>query len=298
MARTGTKPNRTKRRKSPLPYLLPLGVVLLAAVLLAAAVLGELRRRGGSDRPEEEGRYVEVNDGVNRIWITPAEGVAVSDLTEADFRTEDGVVRYVGTAHRARQGVDVSEHQEEIDWAAAAADGVEFAVIRIGFRGSTEGGVYPDARFEDNCRGAREAGVDAGVYFFSQAVDPEEAAAEADFVLETLGGRTLELPVFFDWEPAEDAGARTGDMDGETLTACAGAFCRRIEAGGYRAGIYFNRQQGYREYDLGALKDWAFWVSDPNERTDFYYAVSMWQYSFDGRVDGIPGRVDRDILFD
>ena len=291
MARSRLQPKTRKRRRSPVPFLL-----VLSAVLILAVVLKELRSPEGEEGTAR--RSVEVNDGVNWISIIPAEGVPVSDLTEQDFRAENGVIRYTGTEHSARQGVDVSEHQEEIDWHAAAADGIEFAVLRLGFRGNTEGQIYPDARFEENYREATRNGIDTGVYFFSQALDEAEAAAEADYALRVLDGRDVDLPVFFDWEPAEEPGARTADMDGETLTACAQAFCRRIRQGGYRAGVYFNRQQGYHDYDLSALKECVFWVSDPNDWTDFYYAVSMWQYSFDGYVDGIPGRVDRDMILD
>jgi len=289
MARTGTKPNRTKRRIRPAAILLP-----VVALLVLAAVVSELRR------PAEEpvSRVAEVFDGVNWITITPAEGVEVSRLSEEDFRQEDGVVRYVGGAYTARQGVDVSEFQEEIDWAAAAADGITFAVIRLGYRGSTEGQLRTDIRFEDNLRGAGEAGVDRGVYFFSQATDEAEAEAEADYVLQVLDGRELELPVFFDWETVDKPDARSAGVDGETVNACAQAFCRRITRGGYRAGVYFNRQQGYYDYDLAALGEYAFWVSDPNGWTDFYYAVDLWQYSFTGRVDGIGAAVDRNLLFD
>ena len=284
--------SKKKRRRSLLPILLPL---IAVAVLILAAVLREPRE---PDEGRRSGRYVEVYDGVNWIYIVPAEGVPVSDLAEGDFRTEDGVTRYVGTKHSVRQGVDVSEHQGEIDWEAAAGDGVTFAVIRAGFRGNTEGNLYRDVCFADNYSAAADAGLDVGVYFFSQALNEAEAVDEADFVLEILGGRNPDLPVFFDWEPPEEDGARTAGMDGETLTACAVAFCRRIEESGRRSGVYFNRQQGYHDYDLSALKDYVLWVADPNEWTDFYYAVSMWQYSFDGHVDGIPGRVDRDMIFD
>ena len=280
------------RRISPAYLLLP-----LAALLVLAAVAAQLRRPA-EPTPEPAPEYVEVNDGVNRVTITPAEGVATSRVRQEDFAVSDGVVSYTGAACRARQGVDVSEHQGEIEWDRVAGDGVEFALLRIGYRGGTEGRLNTDARFEENYRLARAAGLDVGVYFFSQATGEEEALAEADCVLQALEGRKLDLPVFFDWEVAEIEGARSAGVDGDTVSRCAEAFCRRIAAGGYRAGIYFNRQQGYYDYDLAALDDYAFWVSDPNDWTDFYYAVSLWQYSFTGRVEGISGQVDRDLLFE
>ena len=289
MAKTKAKQNKTEgRRISAVPILLPLVVILLLA-----AVVSELRRPA-----EKVPEYVEVNDGVNQVTITPAEGVAASRLSEEDFRETDGVVTYTGTAHTARQGIDVSEYQETIDWTQVAGDGVEFAVLRLGYRGSTEGLLNTDACFEENYRGAREAGLDVGVYFFSQAADEQEAVAEADYVLQVLDGRELDLPVIFDWEAVEVEGARTAGVDGGTVSDCAAAFCRRITAARYGAGIYFNRQQGYYDYDLAALGDYMLWVSDPNCWTDFYYAVSLWQYSFTGRVAGITGNVDRNMLFE
>ena len=289
MAKTGTKQNKAAgRRIGAVTILLPLVIILVLA-----AVVSELRRPA-----EKTPEYVEVNDGVNWITITPAEGVAVSRLSEEDFSVSDGVVTYTGTAHTVRQGIDVSEFQETIDWTQVAGDGVDFAILRLGYRGSTEGQIGIDARFEENYQGAREAGLDVGVYFFSQATDEQEAVAEADYVLQVLDGRELELPVIFDWEVVELEEARSAGVDGGTVSDCAAAFCRRVTAGGYSAGIYFNRQQGYYDYDLAALGDYTLWVSDPNMWPDFYYAVSLWQYSFTGQVAGISGNVDRDLLFE
>lgn len=101
------------------------------------------------------------------------------------------------------------------------------------------------------------------MYFFSQAITPEEARVEAAYVLEMLNGRPLELPVFYDWETVEAEEGRANGLDGETVTACAAAFCRAIQDGGYRAGVYFNLQMGYHTYGLEQVRDWVWWLGEP-----------------------------------
>lgn len=136
-----------------------------------------------------------------------------------------------------------------------------------------------------------------GVYFFSQAVTPEEAEEEADYVLDILDGQELAFPVAFDWETIAGDEARTDGLDGETMTRCAAAFCKRIEDAGYRPAVYFNQTQGYLRYDLRELTDYELWLAEYDSAPDFYYHFDLWQYSHTGRVDGIQGDVDLDLAF-
>lgn len=278
-----------KTRVRPLALLSALAVIVLTVA--AIWLLQDTGRR-------QENNTVWVNDGANVVPIVPAPGVAVNTLSPADFVTaEDGTIRYTGKDYIVRQGIDVSEHQGTVDWQQVADSGVEFAYIRLGYRGATEGGIYTDSAFEDNLTRACHADLTVGVYFFSQATDEQEAEEEADYLLSVLGEREAQLPVMFDWEAVSTEGSRSADVDGDTLHRCALAFCRRIEENGYAAGIYFNRQQGYYCYDLAALNHYAFWVSDLNTRPDFYYAFRFWQYTFSGTVSGIDGAVDRNMWF-
>lgn len=275
-----------------------------AGLLLAAALALSL---GGCAQPEAADPHagmVEVYDGAATAWITPAADVPVSALAQTDFvADESGLVRYGGETYRAVQGVDVSYYQGEIDWSAVAADGIEFAFIRAGYRGYSEGTVVTDERFLENAQGARAAGLQIGLYFFSQAVTAEEAAAEAAWLVEAAQGLNVTLPLVFDWEPiaaetvAETDAVRTDGMTGAETTVCARAFCDAVAAAGYTPGIYFSRWQGYYDYDLAQLTDTVFWVSGTGDWDDFYYAHSFWQYSFTGTVDGISAAVDRDIWF-
>lgn len=244
------------------------------AVLLAAAMTFALT--GCSVRELHIGQ-VEVNTGAGTAWITPARGVDKFDIPAADFSAgADGSVTYTGTAYRVLQGIDVSTFQQDIDWQAVADSGIAFAVIRAGYRGYGKGGIVEDDRFRQNVAGACAAGLRVGLYFFSQAVTPEEAAEEAQWLVDA---------------------ARTAEMTGEDVTACAAAFCETVTAAGYDAAVYGNRWQGYYDYDFAQLGDYAFWVSAPGTADDFYYAHDFWQYSYDGTVPGISGSVDRDLWF-
>ena len=110
--------------------------------------------------------------------------------------------------------MDVSTYQGEVDWQAVAADGIDFAILRLGYRGYTEGGLFMDESFSRNLQGALDAGLEVGVYFFSQAITPEEAEAEAAYILNAIDGYTVTYPIAFDWEPiAPGSNARTEGLD-------------------------------------------------------------------------------------
>ena len=145
--------------------------------------------------------------------------------------------------------------------------------------------------YEANITGAAAAGLDTGVYFFSQAINVGEAIEEAEFVIDNLKGYRVNLPVIYDWEQIEDE-ARTDGLGAQTRTDCAVAFCRTIANAGYDAGVYFNRKLGYYGFDLSRLADYDFWVSVPGDFPDFYYACDFWQFSFEGAVPGIEGNAD------
>ncbi|MDR1616496.1 MAG: hypothetical protein LBR98_05740 [Syntrophomonadaceae bacterium] len=246
------------------------------------------------------GKQVLVDDGMGgQIWVREIEELPVSNFEESDFAANGEFVTYTGGDFSVRQGVDVSFYQGRIDWRAVKSAGIDFAIIRAGYRGYTEGALYEDERFEENLSGAKAAGLDVGVYFFSQALNEAEAKEEAAFVLNLLRNRYLDLPVFFDWEQIEDQknGVRTDNMAGTELTDCALAFGNAISAEGYEPGLYFYRKLGYFLYELERLRGLTFWAAAPGDFPDFYYAHSSWQYSYTARVDGFGGYVDLDLQF-
>lgn len=275
-------------------------VGLVVILLLALALVIALGRKVWEPQEEidpHEGQVL-INDGYNEVWITPVEGVEVNELKKEDFdKTEDKIV-YTGEDYDTMLGVDVSEHQRYIDWNAVAESGVEFAYIRSGYRGYTKGSLNDDAWYRTNLDGARAAGLEVGVYFFSQAVNVAEAIDEAKYVLEQLEHYHVTLPVMYDWEKLEGIeDARTNDLDPSIVGDCGVAFCETIRAAGYEAGIYFNRQLGYYSMDLSRLKDVKFWLAVPGDYPDFYYAGNIWQYTHEGEVPGIDGPVDLNLMF-
>ena len=282
---------RTARRNKTALIL----VTVILAALVAALVIGLLSKKEPEDPHKGQ---VYIYDGFDWIWMTPLEGVPANELTEESFSSNDGRIEYTGTDYDVLRGVDVSEHQLDIDWKQVAASGVDYAYIRVGWRGYTEGGLFEDAYFERNIQGALDAGLHVGVYMFSQAVTVQEAIEEADFVLERIWKYNVTLPVVFDWEKIEAAEARSHGLTMELRTDCARAFCETVKSAGYVPCVYFNRTLGYYGYDLTRLTDYEFWFSLPESGfPNFYYACDMWQYSFTETVPGIAEPTDMNLWF-
>ena len=212
---------------------------------------------------------------------------------------ETGFLSYLDGPYT--RGIDVSAHQKEVDWSRVAATGMDFAMIRAGYRGSTQGGLYTDEYFYRNIQGALDAGLEVGAYFFSQATSRAEAVAEAGYVtalLEDYKDR-ITMPVVFDWEEQDKEDSRTQGTDGNTVTACALAFCKVIQNAGYTPMLYGSPKKVYTNgILLEHLQDYPFWLAHytiDTAPTSFRYHYSMWQYSSSGAVDGIEGRVDLNI---
>lgn len=193
-------------------------------------------------------------------------------------------------------GIDVSSHQQEIDWEAVAGAGIEFVMIRAGFRRYMTGELCLDTRAQENYAGAKAAGLKVGAYLYAQAVSVEEALEEADFFLNAISGWELDMPVVYDWEYVSEE-ARTGQMDARAVTDCTIAFCEAVEARGYRPMVYFNRHQAQDLMYLEELTDYPFWLAMYSDRMTYPYQVDMWQYTSTGRVPGIEGNVDIDLWF-
>ena len=273
-------------------------ILILLCIVLAAAMLWcalSLILRVGSYSGRTVGNDpVQEEPTVEPVDLEPT--VPENSYDPAGFYEEGGFKRYKSEDTLASVGVDVSSHQQDIDWELVAANGVEFAMIGVGYRGYTEGEIQPDEYFVQNIEGARAAGLDVGVYFFSQALDEQEAIDEANYVLEQIRDYPLSYPVIFDWEDIE-ADARTDGMDSVQLTKNAIAFCDTIAKAGYRAGVYFNQRFGYEEFDLESLQDYVFWLAEYNDTPSFSFHFQIWQYCNDGRVDGIKTDVDLNLAF-
>lgn len=226
---------------------------------------------------------------------------------EGDFEWDGDRLVYTGEEFDTRFGIDVSAYQNRateggIDWEAVADDGVDFVMVRAGFRGTSTGSLNADAFYGQNIEGAMEAGLETGVYFFAQAITVEEAIEEAEFVLELLEDYEIDGPIAYDWE-MHDSTYRVYGTSPEMATACAIAFCERIEEAGYDAMIYAGSYVSYIKYDQGAIEKYLSWYPEYKSESSeilaptFIYQMDYWQFSSNCTVDGIGGRVDGNIHF-
>ena len=267
---------------------------------MTVVLLRMLERQETSDSEENEAEQIEQEEPEQITYgsylVDVLEDVPVNSYDENAFYQEDGRICYASDTVETRTGIDVSVYQGDIDWGAVKNDGINFAIIRLGFRGYGESGsMNLDRNFTANLEGAIAAGLDVGVYFFSQAITVEEAAEEAEFVLGYLDGYDLTCPVVFDWKVIGTESARTYGLDTETLCACANTFCSMVEEAGYEAMIYLTSYSGYIKYDLSQVMEYDFWFAQYSDTPDFYYDFQMWQYSSTGSVDGISGDVDLNL---
>ena len=191
----------------------------------------------------------------------------------------------------SKKGIDVSVWQGNIDWEKVKNSGIDFAIIRTGFGRQDPNQV--DQYFKANIKGAKEAGLKVGVYHYSYAESPEDAANEAKFCLSILDGEKLDLPVYYDVEDS----SISDKHDKETRTQMCINFCSEIEKAGCWAGVYANKNWFDNYLNYGELKKcYTLWlahygVDSPSLDCD------IWQYTSSGKVDGISGNVDLNYMY-
>lgn len=286
-------------------------LIVLALVLCAALLAGMSTGFFGSGSPmlfacsgepsSHGSETVTINDSeMGTIVLETVEGAEVSTYTKNNLEKdangyyvykEDGKVI-------SHLGVDISEYQGDVDFAAVKAAGADFVILRIGGRYyGDEGKLYEDSAFDTYYEQAKAAGLKVGAYFFSQAASVADAEEEAAAAVKKLNGRTLDYPLAFDWENIGDEPARTDDITGSELTQIAEAFCDAVNKAGYKSIVYANSAQMFIMYDFNTMKDYDFWLADYRDFPTMYYNYDMWQYSDEGTIDGIDGAVDLNISF-
>lgn len=216
-----------------------------------------------------------------------------NNLVRANGRIEyheDGV-------STAAVGIDVSKHQGEIDWKKVKADGIDYAIIRMGNRGYGTGKLVADETFAVNARGALDAGLDIGVYFFSQAINNEEALEEVEMLLDAIKEFDITYPVIFDTEASGTTSGRVDNLTKEQLTDVAVTFCDAVKDAGYKPMIYANVKWFVTKLDLARLQNYDKWIAQYFRSPFFPYKFEMWQYSSTATVDGIEGDVDLNLCF-
>lgn len=273
-----------------------LALALACALLLSLGACSSGKTQETTD--PHAGQVEAANGSGGTMWVPLYDALEAADFQPGEFTADGGYISYTGSEYTALRGIDVSEHQGEIDWNSVKNDGVQFAVIRVGYRGYKQGGLATDQYFKKNIEGALAAGIRVGVYFFSQAISANEGTEEASYLLAQISGYNVTLPVFFDWERVVNVGeTRVDAVTGATITDACLAFCETVKAAGYETGAYFYRSLGYYEYELDRLSGLLFWVGAPGSYPDFYYRHTFWQYSAEGTVSGISAATDLDLWF-
>lgn len=236
------------------------------------------------------------------LYITDSSGnqlvreikVAVSD-SGSDYYYEDGPIYFSDFAATYDEpgrefGIDVSRWQGEIDFDAVAAEGCSFAIIRMGY--GQAGGADLDEYYYDNIEGAANAGLDVGVYFYSTDTSREGARATAQRIVEVLDGRELDFPVVFDWE--EFGCFQNYGMSLHDLGEVYEAFAEELEKNGYEAMLYGSKN--FLETAWENRENRPVWVAHYVEETTYSGRWFMWQRCGTGRISGINGAVDLDVL--
>ena len=286
--------------------------VFVCFLILAAYAAGG-QTAEGKEKDSTTGIRIEQKDGKDYFVF--------QDVKEKSYRAEllDGVPKntydfdclatdedtgfkqYIDDENRitSRMGIDVSEFQgEDIDWKQVKDSGIEFVIIRAGYRAYGETGeLVQDAMFEQNIKGALDAGLDVGVYFFSQAITPGEAVEEAEFVLDLIRPYEITGPVVYDTEEIKGDTARTDDNTRQEFTNYCKVFCDTVEHAGYDSMIYANMKWMAFTLDMEELTDYDFWYADYHALPQNPYEYTIWQYSETGEVPGINTSVDLNIWF-
>lgn len=233
--------------------------------------------------------YIHEESEIDAAKEDTEEASAAADAEESE-KTE------ILEVTEAAFGIDVSKWQKDIDWEAVAASGVRFAIIRCGYRGSSTGCLVEDPYFLRNIQGAKDAGIDVGVYFFTQAVNEVEAVEEASMVVSLCRDYELDYPVFIDTESAGGNG-RADHLNAADRTAVCRAFCATIQNAGYQAGVYASRNWYYERLEDEQLQEYVLWDAEYREAPLYTGNYSIWQYTSNGHIDGINTRVDLDLSY-
>ncbi len=222
-----------------------------------------------------------------------------------EFRkNEDGTLDYIEDGEiKGIKGIDISKYNGTVDWEKVYSSGVRFAYIRAGIRGYGSGAIVKDDSFDSNVEKASAAGLETGTYFFSQAINEEEAREEADFVLECIKDKKITCPIAYDLEKVEnfETTPRTKGLKKEQYTKNVIAFCERIREAGYTPIIYGNIKTFLRLTDIALLEDYQKWfagyISEDSYTPYFPYEMRIWQYSESGSVPGVEGNCDLNLAF-
>lgn len=251
-------------------------------------------------KEEEKEEVVKFKDKEVKIPKSKVSSVKSSEDAETNKKTggdkvsQDQAQTMFENVGQKSMGIDVSHHQGKIDWAKVRESGVEFAIIRVGYRGQTSGGIYEDAYFKTNMKGAIANGIKVGAYFYSTAINETEALEEAAWVVKKIAPYSITYPVVYDFEDFNSK--RCVNVGGAEATKNANAFLNYIKSNGYEPMMYANKNDITKRMSRSSFSC-KFWLAHYTSQTDYTGNVNMWQYTSKGTVPGISGWVDMNIAY-
>ena len=249
--------------------------------------------------PMDDGKHtlIEYSDGTTE-WVVISPYLAKNTYDFTKLMSTDDQMKYVEDGKSISFiGVDISKYQGEVDFYQLKDAGIDYVMLRVGARGYSSGQIMIDEYFATNIQKATEAGLDIGVYFYSQALTEAEAVEEANVVIQNLAGYTLQYPVAFDMEYVENDTARVESLSRADKTKITKAFLDTIQAAGYRAMIYGDKEWLIKRIDLSQLTDYDVWLSQQKDIPDYPYKFVMWQYTTSAEIRGIDGYANLNVCF-
>lgn len=249
--------------------------------------------------PSDDGKHtlVKYRDGTEE-WVAISNYLTRNNYDLTKFVIQNGILKYEDDGkNKSFWGTDISRYQGTVDFYALKDAGIDFVMLKVGGRGYSSGTVTIDECFADNIEKATNAGLGIGLYFYSQAVTVEEAAEEANVVLDAIGEYKITYPIGYDMEFVDNDTARIEGLSKADKTNIAKTFMDAISAKGYRPSLYGNKEWLIKEVDLTKLSGYEVWLSQPGDLPDYPYKFSMWQYSTSGKVNGITGPANLNICF-
>ena len=213
---------------------------------------------------------------------------------------KDDLYTYEDRKYDSLAGVDVSSYQGDIDWHKVKDAGIDFAMIRLGYRGSLTGILHIDRKFEQNYRNAVSNNLKVGIYFYSQATNIKEVTDEVRFILDVLDNRHLDLPIAYDYEETyfeNGTYSRIHELSLTERTNNAFTFLKLVNDTSYEAMLYMNLEWADNYYDLNKFENKLVWFAQYNRKPQFEKPFVMWQYTNEGIIDGIDGNVDLNLMF-
>lgn len=251
------------------------------------------------DDPATDGKHtlVETSDGKEE-WVLISPYLPKSEYDYTKLVCQSDLMKYYEDVRQVSfVGADLSKYNDYVDFVKLKKAGVNFVMLRVGSRGYGTGQLMLDDYYTENIKRATDAGLEVGLYFFSQAITEAEAIEEAKMVIDNIGEYAITYPIAFDMELISNDTARIDNLTREERTKIAKAFLKTIEDAGYKPMLYGNKEWLIKKVDLSKLTDYDVWLSQPGDLPDYPYKFSMWQYTTSASIDGVAGYTNLNISF-